>query len=88
MSEVPTSTAASVSGAGKEPNSLEPNSLEPNSLEPNSSDPNSLEPNLLERDSSDHRDFPLGAFRNDLFEKFSFTHATIVNAEPEWLKVS
>ena len=28
-----------------------------------------------------------GSFRNDLFEKFSFTHAAIVNSEPEWLKV-
>ena len=33
-------------------------------------------------------EFYEGCFRNDLFEKFSFTHAAIVNSEPEWVKVS
>ena len=28
-----------------------------------------------------------GSFRNDLFEKFSFTHASIANSEPDWLQV-
>jgi hypothetical protein len=30
--------------------------------------------------------YTLGQLSNEIFEKYSYTHAALVNSEPEWMK--